>query len=161
MKKIMLALFLVSLAPTLVNASAMSEEKSRCYGKEIDAQSYRAWKADFHKFLSNYENLDPDARFTVSRGGLRKIIKLVSDFSGETSIKTPNALISDAQRLLRDLDNGDITPASATKIMKSGLIKFEDAMDDMVYRAQVRYPNCEIIPSQSSSSNAQRVTGLK
>lgn len=161
MKKIMLGLFLASLTPTLANASAMSEEKSLCYSKETDARSYRAWKAEFHRFLSDYDDLDRHTRFIVSRSGLRKIIKMASDFSNEASVNAPNAMISDAQRLLRDLDNGEITPSSATRIMKSGLIKLEDAMDDMIYRAQAKHPTCQIIPSNSSSSNAQGVIGFK
>jgi hypothetical protein len=108
-----------------------------------------------------YEDLEQSDRFTVSRGALRKIIQMTTDFSAESGVKAPEALISAAKRLLRDLDNGDMTPATATRIMKSGLIKFEDAMDDMIYRAQVQHPTCEIMPSSSSSPSLQREIGVQ
>ncbi len=105
MKKIFL-LCLISLIPNLGSTTAMSEEKSRCLGKEATARTYQAWKTDFHRFLSGYETSSEKDKFEISKGALRKITSLTKTFSLDTGVQAPEAMIADATRLLNDPNMG-------------------------------------------------------
>lgn len=145
----------------MASASAMNPEKAKCYGKEISAERYNAWKKDFEKYLSDYDSLNESARFDVSRKALKKIVVLTNNFSSESGVRAPVKLVTQSEQLLADLDSGNISPSSAIKVMKSGLIHFEDSMDDMIFRAQAKNPNCKISPYQVYTNGIGPSTGVK
>lgn len=153
--KTMIAIFtsLFIFVPHFAHATAMSEERSKCFIKESMAERYKAWKNSFQKFNAEYESLTWNEQFIVSREGLKKIVKTTEDFANETELRAPNRIISQAKELLHDLEAGVLNRESARKVMRSGLIKFEDAMDDLIYRAQVKYPSCDIETTDHSFLN--------
>ena len=96
------------------------------------------------RFLRDYDSLNEKAQFEVSKSALKKIVELTKDFARDSGLRAPENLIEQSERLLIDVKAGYIPPRSAMKVMKSGFIHFEDKMDDMIFRAQAKNPNCEI-----------------
>jgi len=147
---------LILLLPNLATASAMSPEKSKCFGLETTAQRYNGWKNDMQRFLTDYDSLNEKARFEVSQSALKKVIKLAKDFAKDSGLRAPDNLITQSEQLLSDVQSGYISARSAMKVMKSGLSHFEDKMDDMTFRAQAKSPNCKIddYPVYTNSNNS-------
>lgn len=144
MRQIHFLFCLILLLPNLATASAMSPEKSKCFGLEMSAKSYTSWKNDLQRFLSDYDSLNEQAQFEISQSALKKAIKLTKDFASDSGLQAPHNLITQSEQLLNDLNTGYISPESAMNVMKSGLIHFEEKMDDMIFRAHAKNPNCEI-----------------
>lgn len=152
MKKIFV-LCLISLIPNVGSTTAMSEEKSRCLDKEATAKTYYAWKASFQQFLLTYRNLNEYDKLLVSRRALQKITNLTKTFASETRLRAPDAMIADTTRFLDDPQMGGLTPNAAIELMKTALIKFENSMDNMVFTAQSKYLNCDLVPSSRNSDH--------
>ncbi len=144
MRQIYFVLGLILFLPNLGAASAMSPEKSKCFRLENSAKSYKAWKNDMQRFLTDYDSLNEKARFDVSQSALKKVVKLTKEFAKDSGLRAPDSLITQSEQLLSDVASGYTPPRAAMKVMKSGLIRFEDRMDDMIFRAQAKNPNCEI-----------------
>jgi hypothetical protein len=133
-------------------ATAMSEERSKCYGMQSIAREYQGWKTDLHRFLSEYDSLSVDLRYRVSVSAMTKVVDEIVRLKKTSNMNGHDAVISDANRLISDINSGNITRAGAMGVLKTGLTKLEDAMDDIVYRAQVKN-DCQL-ETQSSPSAA-------
>lgn len=140
MRNLRLSLLLMSVLFFSSNswATAMSEERSKCYGMQAIVREYQGWKTDLHRFLSEYDSLSSDLRYRASVSAMSKVVDEIVRLKKAGGVNGHDAVISDANRLLRDINSGNITRAGAIGVLKTGLTKLEDAMDDVVYRAQVK-----------------------
>ena len=156
--KLMFVTLLV--VPNLGFATAMSPEKSMCLGKESLARDHASWKRDFNKFLKDYDKLDPETRFALMNNSLNKVLKRMNDLKKETSIKPPNEDVTkDALRLYDAIHSGGITHTAASEVLRPGLGKLSDELDDMLFKAQVQNPNCDLVPGSPEGQQRVEATG--
>ncbi len=140
MRKFQISLLMMSMLflSSYSWATAMSEERSKCYGMQSIAREYQGWKTDLHRFLSEYDSLSTDLRYRASVSAMTKVVDEIVRLKKAGDVNGHDAVISDANRLISDINSGNITRVGAMGVLKTGLTKLEDAMDDIVYRAQVK-----------------------
>lgn len=143
MKIILLSLVIaVQFTGQASHASAMSDEKSRCFSKELIADRFFRMKTDVLRFLTDYEKLDDAAKLHLGKRGLSKLVGMMEDFSKESQIPLPNELMADAHRLLKDIESENVEDAVVRFATRRGLPKLVTTMDNLIIQAEGRYPVC-------------------
>jgi hypothetical protein len=123
--------------------------------KDLESK-HRTWRADFHRFQRTSANvLSADEQSFVQRRSLKIVIDRLRDIQSLSGHESNNrGLINDATRFLAAYDRNEITNTSASRLMTSALPKFEDAIDDALFKAQVDSPDCVILPFTSGATTS-------
>jgi len=107
--------------------------------------SHNQWKYDYSRFKADYSNLSFDVRFNILFSGSKKVLSQIEQLKNLADIATRDELVDDAHRLLSDLEENNITRASALPILRSGIENLSDKMNFVIYQAQVK-TQCELNP---------------
>ncbi len=136
-------------------ASAMSDELSKCLALRDLAKQHQSWKSEFHQFQSD-DSLTPDEKFSLQKTTFDLVLKRLIRTQSLAGLDSDNrGLINDASRFLVTLNDSMITQSSASYLMTSALPKFEDALDDVFFRASIKNNTCDILPSSRNASPAR------
>jgi len=120
-------------------ASTMSPEKSKCFALETAEKEHAAWKTEFRRFNERRESLSPDLQHRASLAALKQISDRLREVKQISEISAHEKVIADANRLVGEIDSKKITSTAAAPRLKSMLADLEDAMSDLIFRAQAKY----------------------
>lgn len=129
---------------SISSATAMSAERSRCFGMETIAQNHKKWSIAFSKFQLDFPSLTTTQKFQVTTKGTERILQHIEELSDRAGVAVDLNLIDETYLDLSNAALGDVPKRTAIRTLKEKMILLQDEMSDVLFRAQSKNPNCNL-----------------